>query len=428
MPIISHRNACAILVLLLASLLLRTDFSFEEDYAEYLPDRSSHGREEDYAEGMKYGGSIRNIRYHRLYEPPPQLFSPGVSSSEIGGYFNLTCPYEMSKYSCAYRQVTWKDANLVKESTEHYLGNLGGIHDAYNALLGLASRRDAGGGGPPIRVFFTGDSLMRQLFIALSCGAYSHPAGSLIEHSQVPWKDDWFSEKLDKKLMKPLITSGMHGGFDAASIRLKGGFEVHFVPHQGFKDEETSEENVLNRLASEIATTGRITFGNRTAAAMGESHVDVLVYNVGIHGTLVSAAAKLRWFVDKISLPMMNGVFESAEASVGGTSRTKTVYVTTPTQHYNTSDGQWQWHNMTSPHSKHCLARVANNPRSDLEMSILQPVDPSGGGNVDAVVEYDDLDLGSLHMRHTDCSHYCLPGVPDVVAARLLRTVLGLVG
>ena len=54
--------------------------------------------------------------------------------------------------------------------------------------------------------------------------------------------------------------------------------------------------------------------------------------------------------------------------------------------------------------------------------------DFSGGGNVDAVVEYDDLDLGSLHMRHTDCSHYCLPGVPDVVAARLLRTVLGLLG
>ncbi|EJK52315.1 hypothetical protein THAOC_28426 [Thalassiosira oceanica] len=265
---------------------------------------------------------------------------------------------------------------------------------------------------------------MRQVFIALACGAHSHPAGSLVQFAEVPWKDDWFTEKLDKKLMKTIITSGRHGGFDAASIGLKGGFEVHFVPHRGFRDEETSEENLLDRLASEIATTGRITFGDRTAVPMRESHVDVLVYNVGIHGTLDMLATMLRQFVDQISLPLSS----LATASEGDMGRTKTVYVTTPTQHYNTSDGQWQWHNMTQPPSKHCLARVANNPRSDLEMSILKPVGLSQGGNVDAVVEYGDLDLGSMHMRHTDCSHYCLPGVPDVVAARLLQTILAVMG
>ena len=412
MPI-SHRSACATLVLLFCLLLLRIDLS--EYYSEYQL-LSSNG--EDYAEGMKFGGSIRNIRYHRLYQPPPQL-----GSSEFGGYFNLTCPYEMSKYSCSYRQVTWKDANLVKESTEYYLEYLGRIHEAYNELLDLSARREAEGGGPPIRVFFTGDSLMRQVFIALSCGAHSHPAGSLIESAEVPWKDDWFTEKLNKKLMKTIITSGRHGGFDAASISLKGGLEVHFVPHHGYKDEETSEENLLDRLASEIATTRRITFGDRTATPMGESNVDVLVYNVGIHGTLDMHAAMLRRFVDQISLPLLF----LARPSEVGQAKTKTIYVTTPTQHYNTSDGQWQWRNMTQPYSKRCLARVANNPRSDLEMSILKHGGLSRGGNVDRLVEYGDLDLGSMHMRHTDCSHYCLPGVPDVVAARLLQNIVGVI-
>mgnify|MGYP003983824297 CR=1 FL=1 len=42
------------------------------------------------------------------------------------------------------------------------------------------------------------------------------------------------------------------------------------------------------------------------------------------------------------------------------------------------------------------------------------------GQSVDHFVTYDDLDHGDLHIGGQDCTHYCMPGVPDVVAAKLL--------
>lgn len=64
---------------------------------------------------------------------------------------------------------------------------------------------------------------------------------------------------------------------------------------------------------------------------------------------------------------------------------------------------------------QNCMERVESNPRADLEKKILSP-----GVNVDVLLDYDDLDKGVMHVGKSDCSHYCMPGVPDIVAARLL--------
>ena len=99
--------------------------------------------------------------------------------------------------------------------------------------------------------------------------------------------------------------------------------------------------------------------------------------------------------------------------------RTRTIYVTTPTQHFNTNDGQWKTGEM-GKEQKSCIDRVDANPRADLENELLKP-----GENVDALIDFDDLNLGSMHVqRGNDCSHYCMPGVPDVVAARLMKEIL----
>ena len=96
--------------------------------------------------------------------------------------------------------------------------------------------------------------------------------------------------------------------------------------------------------------------------------------------------------------------------------RTRTIYVTTPTQHFNTHDGQWK----TGEKPNACIDRVDANPRAELENELLKP-----GDNVDVLIDYDDLNLGMMHVQAgIDCSHYCMPGVPDVVAARLMREIL----
>ncbi len=99
--------------------------------------------------------------------------------------------------------------------------------------------------------------------------------------------------------------------------------------------------------------------------------------------------------------------------------RTRTIYVTTPTQHYNTKNGQWQTGSM-GKENKVCIDRVDANPRAELEKELLKP-----GENVDVLLDYDDLNLGVMHVqRGNDCSHYCMPGVPDVFAARLMKELL----
>ncbi|KAL7543352.1 hypothetical protein ACHAWF_007367, partial [Thalassiosira exigua] len=161
--------------------------------------------------------------------------------------------------------------------------------------------------------------------------------------------------------------------------------ELHFVPHMGFKDDETSETDVLARLGREIERRGTVSFGDRTAMPPGGPAVDVLVYNVGIHYSPEKSKKILREFASRVAGPL------AARARAGAASRspdpprrpTKTVYVTTPAQHYDTPDGQWV-RNMDRDQMQ-CVDRVTSNPRAEAEREILIP-----GTNVDAVVEYDD--------------------------------------
>ena len=41
----------------------------------------------------------------------------------------------------------------------------------------------------------------------------------------------------------------------------------------------------------------------------------------------------------------------------------------------------------------------------------------------DARMREQDLDKGGSHVGYPDCSHYCQPGPPDLVAVRLATAV-----
>ncbi|KAL3762388.1 hypothetical protein ACHAW5_004705 [Stephanodiscus triporus] len=361
---------------------------------------------------------------------PPPSPSSSLSSSSLSsstslpgyGYINLSCPYEMSKYSCAYMMTHSASADdddggddtsrammyaALDASTDYYLGNIDAIQSTFR--IAANQRREQ---RRPRRVFFTGDSLMRQLFIAIACNAMSSLPrwGDLIEYAAFPWKDEW---KCGPNSGPCLIMGGRHSGFDSASIMLSNDLEIHFVPHMGYVDDDTAENGVLERLRRDIVDRdGRITFGTKTAVPMSpHAHVDVLVYNVGIHYKLERARTNINHFINWISRPLMTEDDEQR--------RTRTIYVTTPTQHYNTNDGQWQGGSMGKV-NKVCIDSVHANPRAELEKSLLKP-----GYNVDVLLDYDDLNLGIMHVqRGNDCTHYCMPGVPDVVAARLMKELL----
>lgn len=222
--------------------------------------------------------------------PPPSSLSLSSSTTSIAGYgyINLSCPYEMSKYSCAYMMTravdddggddTNKAAYTLDASKNYYSRNIDMIQSTFR--LAAKQRQEH----RPRRVFFTGDSLMRQLFIAIACNAMSSLPqwGDLIDHAVFPWKDEW---KCGSNNGPCLIMGGQHSGFDSASIMLTNNLEIHFVPHMGYVDDDTAEHGVLERLRQDIIDrNGRITFGTKTAVPMSPyAHVDVLVYNVGMY-------------------------------------------------------------------------------------------------------------------------------------------------
>lgn len=277
---------------------------------------------------------------------------------------------------------------------------------------------------------------MRQVFISIACNAYSiFPHNNLIADAVFPWQDPW--PIIFGPNNVPSIGGGVHGGFGAASIRLTNGMEIHYVPHRGCNDPTTGEINILERLKQDIDNyDGRITFGMKTAMPVSlEDHVDVLVYQVGIHYGLGESKTILNHFINRVSKPLMkvmgndrhNFILHDGYERHGDNTnnsemqpqrpRTRIIYVTTPTQHYNTPTGQWE-QNMTSQTLK-CVDQVESNPRAGQEKKMLKP-----GVNVDVLLDYDDLNLGSMHVQYGDCSHYCMPGPPDGVAARLMHELL----
>ena len=323
------------------------------------------------------------------------------------GYYNLSCPFEWYKYSCAHMQENEFDERVTAASLQYYQNHVPEIKRVFDSVFNDNSQQMETEQQLPQkdskRIFMTGDSLLRQLFISLACNAFSLYDDTVIERAEVQWRKEWPCFGISN-----CIEGGEHSGFDAASILFTNGLEIHYVPHGGFayNDASKGEPEVLTRMAEQIDRLGKIDFGTKTAFRQS-GPMDVLVYNVGAHFTLSESQKHLEYFVREITTPLM-------KKDKLGQRRTKLIYVTTPTQHFNTDDGQYKRNRMDDESNK-CVSQVPYNPRARVEKRVLKP-----GVNVDVLLDYDDLELGNLHVHKGDCTHYCMPGAPDLIAARLL--------
>jgi len=312
------------------------------------------------------------------------------------GYYNLSCPFEMYKYSCAAMQDNESDEQVTAASMQYYQQHLSEIWRAFDSVFNDQINPQQ----QPKRIFMTGDSLLRQVFISIACNAFSLNA---VKRSEVQWRKKW---PCPEGLTKCTITGGVHSGFDAASVRFTNGMEIHYVPHGGFAygNRSQGESDVLQRMKRQVDDSGEIDFGTKTAFPPS-GPMDVLVYELGAHRKPRKSRVMLNSFASDIAMPLMRSKSEQ---------RPKIVYVTTPTSHFNTTDGQYLLNGMNHE-QKQCVDRVARNPRAELEKQILK-----SGVNVDVLLDYDDLELGALHVHKGDCLHYCMPGAVDLVGARLL--------
>lgn len=297
-------------------------------------------------------------------------------------YYNLSCPFEWSKYSCVHQSEVAKADHSFNFTRMHF-------HTIKEALnVGFPSRT---------RVMLVGDSLMRQLFISIACllAGDKHT----LEKFRMDWMEHWPCHGTAN-----CIPGGNHSGFNVGSLIFNNGAELHFLPHSGSL--RLSEPQIVKRFSKELLKGGGITFGKNTALPTeGDSNSlsrdDVLVFNIGIHSKGDKTKALLNEFA------------QFGSQLLKQRSRPRLIYVTTPAQHFQTNTGQYMGN-----HSPGCVDRVKSNVRKDKEVKALAP-----GINVDLVLDYDDLELGSYHIGGNDCSHYCMPGVPDFVASRLIMAL-----
>eukprot|EP00984_Skeletonema_dohrnii_P031354 scaffold23704_cov72-Skeletonema_dohrnii-CCMP3373.AAC.1 len=233
------------------------------------------------------------------------------------GYYNLSCPFEMYKYSCAAMQDNESDEQVTAASMQYYQQHLSEIWRAFDSVFNVQINPQQ----KPKHIFMTGDSLLRQVFISIACNAFSLNA---VERSEVQWRKKW---PCPEGLTKCAITGGIHRGFDAASVRFTNGMEIHFVPHSGFR--VTGEGDVLQRMKRQVDDSGQIDFGSKTAFPPS-GPMDVLVYELGAHRNPRKSREMLNRFASDIAMPLMRSKSEQ---------RPKIVFVTTPTSHFNTTDG-----------------------------------------------------------------------------------------
>lgn len=299
-------------------------------------------------------------------------------------YNNLSCPLEWSKYSCSHQGFTER----AELSLEQALQRKEAITDIFET--GLL---------PFSRVLFVGDSTMRQIIIAVGCIAMAIDPN--VEYL-ADWQDSWPCHGT-----RNCIRGGQHSGFSRVSIVFPNGAQVHFVPLGGSNGIH-EEQTIVARFTNEVSKEGRITFGPNTALPIHSSDsylnaTDTLVFNIGLHNKLGEIGPVLQAFSD------FSDMLRHQE------NRPQIVYMTTITQHFATPNGQYKG-KKAAQEAGMCLDKIDSNPRAQVEREIVT-------GHVDQLIDYDDVEMGAFHIGGEDCTHYCMPGPPDLTAARLFQAV-----
>eukprot|EP01104_Vermistella_antarctica_P018223 TRINITY_DN6679_c0_g1_i1.p1 TRINITY_DN6679_c0_g1~~TRINITY_DN6679_c0_g1_i1.p1 ORF type:complete len:436 (+),score=33.64 TRINITY_DN6679_c0_g1_i1:303-1610(+) len=316
-------------------------------------------------------------------------------------YYNLSCPYEWSVWSCAHQDRVDGAQRALAYARSH------GVDGAIASIISSGAFRGK-------RLFLLGDSLSRQLFVGTACATVKQQ-----RKRGVIWPPH-FSHSID---LPNLIHDGEHSGFIVGSLKWKEGGEMHLYPLGGMRTESTTpawgkaEPDLVSRLLKEIVANGTVTMREGVAVLpptgglrLGKDDV-ILLNPAGVHYNNYKGDHT----DDYISALEEVAELGTQLRKMPNLLRPKLVFITSTTQHFRTETGM---HGHSKSKLKTCRARVPSNPRADLELEIIKP-----GVHVDEVVVWGAEQLGELHVGNTamDCTHFCMPGVPDEVAVRVMQ-------
>ena len=299
-------------------------------------------------------------------------------------YGNLSCPFEWSKYSCVW-QGKHRLHHRIKKFLPKFLQKLNLTLNIIELLSTKLYDRN---------VYFIGDSVTRQQFLSLSCMIWSwiqehKDSGIRILHN-IKWSKKWECHNTFN-----CITSGEHGGFSRLCISVEMDNIIHtnicyLGPFEVFKIYEGLKQD----LYTEINNFMKESFGLELKSK------DIVIANRGLQGKIHPTHIK---------------VFHLKFAELTTEHNITVIYRQMAPVHFDTDDGTFS--NLMGWRGE-CIhdTKVLNATPVELqwEREIL--------GNSSHLL-YWDFDgmfdnLGWMHIAQsfhtTDCTHWCLPGVPDI--------------
>lgn len=327
-----------------------------------------------------------------------------LKTAQTYPYWNLSCPLEMSTFSTAH------------------IGGEGFLVTAYRSLAVAVPAVEQVRRHWPLpkahnnrkrRIFFVGDSLLRQVFIAMTCLLWDE-----VEDYLIPW----FERRPVRARHNNTFFHGPHSKFEEGRIWFKDGTELIYDHDIGqllkLGKEYESHENsswIITCLRKRQLSTWIVQKPNKASAAVNEKNVtrerivlspeDVVLMNGSVHQDRLVSLGRIA----ELSRCMQQQPRRKVPLF---------AYVTTGAEHFPTTSGVYD-KTLLSRASFDCTNRSASTVRQTEERNLMGKILPILGLDL---VELQ-RESGRLHVGGNDCLHWSMPGIPDRLAASILRSL-----
>jgi hypothetical protein len=343
--------------------------------------------------------------------PVPKVHQP---------YWNLTCPLELSMFSGIhmgeenFAHRAWAAREIAERAVAYF-----GTKD----WASLENRR----------ILFIGDSLLRQAFISMACLAWED-----VEDYAIPW----FKNRQVRTRQPNTISSGPHSKFEEGRVLLKGNIEL--IYHHGIGGLlELGEEYHTHETETWIKacylgkpfTALAPKYLDWSAMGMSDPHVadprlsinsetvqrerlkfdsnDIVLINASVHG---SRGFNLKNILDLMECKKTHHVDQQPSLNQHWP---HFYYVATGPSHFPTKTGAFEKNLLGAKEDFGCIKTSTHRDPQTEEMSKLKDYLPLIGTDTLQL----QMESGHLHVGGRDCLHWMQPGIPDLIAADVLRFV-----
>jgi hypothetical protein len=303
------------------------------------------------------------------------------STNRVAKYWNLSCPMEVSKHSCAHFGPSYQEhaeyaAHLQFLPSDCHLLSLEELLPAFAALNKT--------------IVFVGNSLSRQLILGMACNAYSMGLVKGFELKWVPCGEQ------NKKWAYPChgalncAECGPYSGFaqDGAKVYFKGGTVIEGV------ESESTEWGIAGRKAPMDVVVTQQWKNEQKGLIKHAKHLREqnkplphLIWWPGFHAHFAVGGGLYYGKYNETELAKLK-----AEQGIVG-----------------------------------CLQTVAAPEGYNSEKEVFKVWPASGFLGVEGINTLGDALVGNMVGKFGDCQHFCSPGPADMLAIPLMQLILSLV-